>query len=194
MTRINASGTFRRRRAAFHSAGECRRGGDSPVRGQCAPVHPAPATLPGRVLQGIVTLHRSSPRCEPKQSWEAGRAASIPPAEGGSTSIPGDLAPAKTSIRSHQDLAAREIRPRIFAEHFEKPAIIGNYANAPPPRAPPLTHKMLNRRPTAIRPSGVASVECAHRRLQVGGTRSPCQKTLTKSHGAASGRCYLRQT
>ena len=27
-------------------------------------------------FKGIVTLHRSSPRCEPKQSWEAGRAAS----------------------------------------------------------------------------------------------------------------------
>ena len=29
-------------------------------------------------FKGIVMLHRSTPRCEPKQSWEAGCATSIP--------------------------------------------------------------------------------------------------------------------
>jgi hypothetical protein len=36
-------------------------------------------------FKGIITLRGSSPRCEPKQSWEGGRAASIPPPEAAET-------------------------------------------------------------------------------------------------------------
>jgi hypothetical protein len=122
-------------------------------------------------FKGIITVHGSSPRCEPKQSWEGGRAASIPPPEAAET---GGWLDTDGTPKQHRPVLAAEAtwcRPRSCVG--ERRRVCGSRINCPTNDDPKRTDALV----ASVRDDGrTGAAHAQARELLNRQNLCPCEK------------------